>query len=162
MISDNEAMRTKVRLRDSATAFSPSAVLEAARQAVGEEHLGPVCDGFELSPLEISDALGEQGFARLMGCAFEDFLTCRFEPDQRNIVDDYLKRRGWKESEPGKRYLSALRHSVMSVYAGGGLVADSVPETEYQESQNKAAAVLGAASAASAVTKLGEPSEEWT
>lgn len=47
-----------------------------------------------------------------------------------------------------------LRDSVMSVYAGGGLVADSVPETEYQESQNKAAAVLGAAAAASAVQRL--------
>lgn len=48
-----------------------------------------------------------------------------------------------------------LRDSVMSVYAGGGLVADSVPETEYQESANKAAAVLAAAAAASAVQKLG-------
>ncbi|GAA1867270.1 anthranilate synthase component I [Brevibacterium marinum] len=48
-----------------------------------------------------------------------------------------------------------LRDSVMSVYAGGGLVADSVPETEYQESQNKAAAVLGAAAAAGAVEAIG-------
>jgi len=97
------------------------------RQAVVEEHLGPICDGFELSPLEISDALGEQGFAQLMGCAFEDFLTCRFEPDQRNIIDDYLKRRGWKESEPGKRYLRALQHSVMSVYE----VTDTVPGSHF-------------------------------
>ncbi|GAA3832618.1 anthranilate synthase component I [Brevibacterium ammoniilyticum] len=41
-----------------------------------------------------------------------------------------------------------LREGVMSVYAGGGIVADSVPETEYRESENKAAAVLTAAAAA--------------
>lgn len=44
-----------------------------------------------------------------------------------------------------------LRDGTMSVYAGGGLVADSVPETEYQESENKAAAVLRAAAAADAL-----------
>lgn len=44
-----------------------------------------------------------------------------------------------------------LRAGTMSVYAGGGLVADSVPETEYQESENKAAAVLRAAAAADAL-----------
>src|SRR5699024_4327804 len=32
----------------------------------------------------------------------------------------------------------ALRQGTISVYAGGGNVADSVPETEYQESENNA------------------------
>jgi anthranilate synthase component 1 len=35
-----------------------------------------------------------------------------------------------------------------SVQAGGGIVADSVPETEEQESRNKAAALLAAVPAA--------------
>ena len=51
------------------------------RDAVVEEHIGPICEGLELSPQEISEVLGGQGFGQLMGCAFEDFLTCRFEPD---------------------------------------------------------------------------------
>jgi hypothetical protein len=97
------------------------------RDAVVEEHIGPICEGLELSPQEISEVLGGQGFGQLMGCAFEDFLTCRFEPDQRNIVDDYLKRRGWKESAPGKRYLRALQHSIMSVYE----VTDTVPGSHF-------------------------------
>lgn len=42
-----------------------------------------------------------------------------------------------------------IRDGVLSVYAGGGIVADSDPQTEYIESQNKAAAVLRAAAAAS-------------
>jgi hypothetical protein len=95
------------------------------RQAVAEEHLGPICEGLELSPLEISDVLGREGFGQLMGCAFEDFLTCRFEPDQRNVVDDYLRRRGWKESVPGKRYLRALQESIMSIYEVTDTVAGS-------------------------------------
>ena len=39
--------------------------------------------------------------------AFEDFLT-REIVDGRNIVDDYLKRRGWRESASVKAYMRAL------------------------------------------------------
>jgi len=58
----------------------------------------------------------------LWGCAFEDFLTRTLEPDGRNIVDDYLKRRGWKETAPNRRYMQALRGSVMSIYEVSGVV----------------------------------------
>ncbi len=44
------------------------------------------------------------------------------EPDGRNIVDDYLKRRGWKETAPNRRYMQALRGSVMSLYEVSGIV----------------------------------------
>lgn len=37
------------------------------------------------------------------------------------------------------------------VQAGGGIVADSIPENEYQESANKAAAVMNAIKAAKEV-----------
>src|SRR5690554_287909 len=37
-----------------------------------------------------------------------------------------------------------IRDGVASVQAGAGIVADSVPATEYEESRNKAAAALGA------------------
>ncbi|WP_267931683.1 hypothetical protein [Cereibacter sphaeroides] len=33
----------------------------------------------------------------LWGCAFEDFLSRRWEPDGQSVVDVYLKRRGWSE-----------------------------------------------------------------
>ncbi|WP_166972050.1 anthranilate synthase component I [Brevibacterium atlanticum] len=52
-----------------------------------------------------------------------------------------------------------LRDGTMSVYAGGGLVADSVPETEYRESENKAAAVLRAAAVANAAAVAAEGQE---
>ena len=45
-----------------------------------------------------------------------------------------------------------IKDNVAYVQAGGGLVADSVPETEYVECVNKAAAVIRAVSAATTLT----------
>jgi hypothetical protein len=75
--------------------------------------------GLEASELE--ELLGDAGFANLWGSAFEDFLTRR-DAEGRNIVDDYLKRRGWKETATNKRYMSALQHSVMSLYEVSAIV----------------------------------------
>lgn len=45
---------------------------------------------------------------------------------------------------------AVIEDGVLNVQAGGGLVADSVPETEYQECVNKASAMFRAVSLASA------------
>ena len=50
-----------------------------------------------------------------------------------------------------------IADGVARVQAGGGLVADSVPEAEYAESQNKAAAPLKAVAIASAMRPVGRP-----
>jgi hypothetical protein len=60
------------------------------------------------------------------GCAFEDFLTQETD-DGDNIVDDYLRRRGWKESVANRAYMQALRYSVISLYE----VSNIVPETSF-------------------------------
>ena len=52
----------------------------------------------------------------MIGDVFEDFLTQSLEPDGRNIVENYLKRRSWKESAGNRRYIEALRGSCMSLY----------------------------------------------
>ena len=54
-------------------------------------------------------------------CAFEDFLTREFD-DGENAVDDYLKRRGWKESASIRAYMAALRRSTMSLYEVSDIV----------------------------------------
>jgi hypothetical protein len=84
--------------------------------AVNGAHLAPACEETGVAPDELPDLLGEGAYVQLIGCALEDFLTQEFEPDGRNIVDDYLKRRGWKEPLAVKRYLQALRHSTVGVY----------------------------------------------
>jgi hypothetical protein len=43
---------------------------------------------------------------------FEDFLTRRFEPDDENRVEIYLRRRGWKERALARNYMAALQTSA--------------------------------------------------
>lgn len=47
--------------------------------------------------------------------------------------------------------MAARKNGVVTVQAGGGIVADSVPENEYLESANKARAVINAIERASEV-----------
>jgi len=79
-------------------------------------HLGPACHDYEVDFEDIAEVIGDHAAMTLWGCAFEDFLTQAVEPDGRNIVEDYLKRRGWKESAGNRRYIEALRDSCMSLY----------------------------------------------
>jgi hypothetical protein len=64
-----------------------------------ERHLGRACTKAGIAIEELADVLGEQHSSVLWGCVFEDLLA-RDLDDGRNIVDDYLRRRGWKESAP--------------------------------------------------------------
>src|SRR5215831_20091955 len=92
---------------------------------VYDSHLLPACDQTDLDAKEIRSILGEDRFMRTVwGCAFEDFLTRDFE-DGSNIVDGYLKRRGWKEGASTRAYMTALRTSVMSLYEVSDIVRDT-------------------------------------
>ncbi len=89
----------------------------AQQDAVFDEHISPVCERIGLSQGELAEELEAHGYnGMLFGIMFEDFLSRRLPPDDRNVVDDYLKRRGWRESVPGRRYLQQLRDSVLSLY----------------------------------------------
>ena len=58
-------------------------------------------------------------------------------------------------SEPCIAIRTAVIHEgIAYVQAGGGIVADSDPEEENQETINKAAAVLGAIQSANRLTNL--------
>ena len=80
-----------------------------------DRHLGPACAKAGVSFDALPGVIGDHHSTVLWGCAFEDLLA-RDLGDGRNIVDDYLKRRGWKESASNKAYITALRSSVMSLY----------------------------------------------
>ncbi len=88
-----------------------------------ERHLGPACERAGIAHDELADKIGRKHVGVLWGCMFEDFLAFDLDDDS-NIVDDYLKRRGWKESVPNKRYMTALRSSVMSLYEVSDIVRD--------------------------------------
>ena len=85
------------------------------------EHLGPVReivdfnDGLDLEEEDLYELFGP-AFDVFLCCVSEDFFTARFGDEGENVIDDYLKRRGWREKVPGKRYLEALRDSDLSLY----------------------------------------------
>ncbi|MEF2553431.1 hypothetical protein VQ042_19065 [Aurantimonas sp. A2-1-M11] len=94
-----------------------------AFEGVLAEHINLGLDAFDLEYEDIPDLLSEHWARTLWGCAFEDFLTRPVDPLGRSVVDDYLKRRGWKEGAQRRRYIAALSYTFMSLYE----VSDIVP-----------------------------------
>ena len=92
-------------------------------QDVVAEHLMPALEDFEIDQDGLADLLGEQWSGVLWGCGFEDFLGQHYEDG--NIVDLYLKRRGWKETALNRGYFTALRDAPVSLYE----VSDVEPGT---------------------------------
>jgi hypothetical protein len=88
-----------------------------------DRHLGPACAKADVSFDELPGIVGEHYSTVLWGCVFEDLLACDLDGG-RNIVDDYLKRRGWKESASNRAYMTALRSSAMSLYEISDIVRD--------------------------------------
>jgi hypothetical protein len=88
---------------------------EQAFAEVLEQHLGRACGIHRIDPEQIFDILGEIPATTLHGCALEDFISREYEGG-RNVVDEYLRRRGYAESGGARRYMQALRSSVMSLY----------------------------------------------
>ena len=74
-----------------------------------------VLEEMDLEFDDLGNILGEHWQMMLWGCAFEDALSLEFD-DGRNPVDDYLKRRGFKETAQTRAHLQALRISIMSLY----------------------------------------------
>ena len=89
------------------------------------DHLRPACEGIGADVDEIVSVLGQDWFmTTIWGSAFEDFLTRDFDGCY-NIADDYLKRRGWKESASTRAYITALRTSVPSLYEVSDIIKDA-------------------------------------
>jgi hypothetical protein len=91
-------------------------VWSGEQAAVFDAHVAPVCERMDLSQEALIQELEEHGYGgMLFGVIFEDFVSRRL-PNDSNLIDDYLQRRGWRESVPGRQYLQRLRDSVLSLY----------------------------------------------
>ena len=89
---------------------------DALQREFFDTHFEPVTDGLDL-PDDAFEVLPDEGAGMLSVFVLEEFFTARFGAHgEFNVVDDYLKRRGWRESVPAKRYLEALRDSTLSLY----------------------------------------------
>lgn len=84
-------------------------------QIVLHEHFNEFCDSRDIDSFEeMTAVIGSQAVTTLRDIAFNDFLSR--ENEEGNVVDDYLKRHGWKEKTFAKAYLEAIRNSVVSLY----------------------------------------------
>ena len=115
-------------------------------QDVVAEHLMPALEELDVDHDELSDVLGEQWVGVLWGCGFEDFLGRRYGDE--NIVDLYLKRRGWQETALNRAYFTALRDAPVSLYEVSGvqhgasmvlsdLLSDAEPVTVREKSSTQ-------------------------
>jgi hypothetical protein len=84
-------------------------------------HSVAALDAGGLTQEELPEILGNAASGLLFGCAFEALTAQRFETAPHNIVDDYLKRRGWRDSVPSRHYMAALRDAIMSMYEVTGV-----------------------------------------
>ena len=82
---------------------------------VFDEFAGPACREANIELADIGRVLGAHSGMNLWGAAFEE-LTTRKSLLGRNMVDDYLRKRGFDERVQNKRYMTAMRGSVLSLY----------------------------------------------
>jgi hypothetical protein len=77
---------------------------------------------YDLDEDQLIERIGESAFQSLEFFSFEDFLASDPEDGEKNPIDDYLARRGWKETASTRAYLAALRQSIPSLYEISSLV----------------------------------------
>lgn len=77
-----------------------------------DKHYGALLDRYDLDFEDLDELLGEDNADMLWSWVLEDFATWPRRTDGQTVVDDYLKRRGWKETATNRRLLEALRDSA--------------------------------------------------
>lgn len=85
------------------------------------QHIENACDGMGIEPQDLTSHLEPAEFSKLWNCVFEDVITA--DIDGLSLADDYLKRRGWKESAAARVLIRALRQSAMSLFEVTGIRA---------------------------------------
>ncbi len=80
-----------------------------------DDHLHAYCDAYDLDTFEeLAAKIGAHWVTALNDIAMTDFLSR--ETRDGNVVDQYLKRRGWNEKAIPKAYLKGIRDSTMSIF----------------------------------------------
>jgi hypothetical protein len=66
---------------------------------------------------EFGQVLEDSGYMGMVfGYLFELFASSYWDNDEFCMIDDYIKRRGWREAARGKRYLQALAKSEAKLW----------------------------------------------
>ncbi|MDE0407670.1 MAG: hypothetical protein OXN81_07385 [Alphaproteobacteria bacterium] len=84
-------------------------------QEAVDDHMGAWCELHDIDSFDdMADRIGMHWVAVLNDMALHDFLG--HETGDGNVVDLYLKRRGWRETAIGKAYLQGIQDSAVSLY----------------------------------------------
>ncbi len=83
---------------------------------VFDRHFGDLLDAYDIDFEALDELIGADNADMLWAWALEDFATLPRAEDGLTVVDDYLKRRGWKEGPTNRRHLEALRDSIVGFY----------------------------------------------
>jgi hypothetical protein len=87
------------------------------RRAHVERMLGPVPARYGLEVETCCSEIAELGHAgTLFGFLHESFLAAEFGPDRVNVIDGFLKRRGWQQTPRAREYLQGIRATPVSLY----------------------------------------------
>lgn len=80
-----------------------------------DDHLHAYCDMHDIDDFDaLADKIGGHWVSTLNDMALNDFLGR--ETEDGNVVDLYLKRRGWNETRIARDYLEGIRDTAVSLY----------------------------------------------
>lgn len=81
------------------------------------EYLEQPARELECEPGDIPAMLEAPGAGHMLfGMVIEHLMIFDYEEPPRNLIDDFLKRRGWKVPTAGREYLRQLRDSTLRYY----------------------------------------------
>ena len=76
-----------------------------------------VADRFGVPVNEFGQTLEDHGYMSMVfGYLFELFATSCWDDEEVCMIEEYVKRRGWREAPHGKRYLNAMAKSEASLW----------------------------------------------
>jgi len=84
-------------------------------QAVLDEHVLPAASEFGIEREALFDELDDVA-GEVRGAALEDLCTRRYADPPANLVEDFLRKRGYRLPPPAKIYLDVLRNSAPGIY----------------------------------------------
>ncbi len=89
----------------------------AHRRAHLERMLGRIPERYALELDALFEEIVELGHASTLHAFLEEtFLASEFGPGNVNVIDDYLRRRGWQETPRAREYLQGMRSHAMSLH----------------------------------------------
>ncbi len=79
--------------------------------------LSPAAQSLHIGEDELVAEIQEAGYWHMLfGYVFEEFSSVLWNDEERSFIDEYLKRRGWREAPRGRRYLQAINGSEIQLW----------------------------------------------